>query len=169
MLSSASIVAAHSRDSSLAVPVRVSKAAVVAAATCGGVAVFAAAFAAVYAWHRLRGPVPLVAWAASLCASPRAGSLGDMSTPLNVPEDGKVQVIHRCHSICPFAVRSRRSHSPRPPRMSLTATKYGSCCLCMCERCMENPKLHKPCHWNAAKVSDVHKQIACSVHDELEV
>lgn len=68
----------------------------VAAATCGSVAVVAAFFAAIYAWHKLQGPMPLVAWAASLCAKPRgegvAGLKGSL-TSLKVPEDGIVQVM----------------------------------------------------------------------------
>ena len=76
-------------------PVRAQNAVVVAAAACGSVAAVAAALAAVYAWHRLRGPLPLVAWAASSCANPRRGGVGDLeavSASLKVPENGKVQV-----------------------------------------------------------------------------
>lgn len=71
---------------------------VAAAVTCGSVAVIVAALAAVYTWHRLRGPVPLVAWAASVCVRPqgkRATGLEEVSTPFKVPKNGVVQVKHR--------------------------------------------------------------------------
>ncbi len=70
----------------------------IAAATCGCVASIAVALAAVYAWHRLRGPVPLVAWAARLCARPRrddAAKLEEVLTELKVPKNGVVQVTRR--------------------------------------------------------------------------
>ena len=66
--------------------------------TCGSVAFVAVALAAVYAWHRLRGPVPLVAWAISLCARPRwddAAKLEDVLAELRVPRNGVVQVACR--------------------------------------------------------------------------
>ena len=68
---------------------------VIAAATCGCVAAVAAALAAVYAWHRLRGPVPLVTWATSLQLSPRredTANLEEVLTSFKVPKNGMVQV-----------------------------------------------------------------------------
>lgn len=80
---------------------------VAAAVTCGSVAVIVAALAAVYTWHRLRGPVPLVAWAASVCVRPqgkRATGLEEVSTPFKVPKNGVVQVKHR--HLCTKSVMS---------------------------------------------------------------
>ena len=75
--------------------VPVPRAAVVAAATCGSVAIVAAAFAAVYAWHRLWGPMPLGVWAANSSKRPRGGDAagsGNVSASLKALENGKLQV-----------------------------------------------------------------------------
>ena len=70
---------------------------IIAAAVLGSVALVAAALAAVYAWHRLRGPVPLVAWAARWCLNAQGEDKGDSEevlTSLKVPKNGIVQVRH---------------------------------------------------------------------------
>ena len=67
----------------------------IAAAVCGSMALVAAALAAVCAWHRLRGPVPVVAWAARVCGIPCGdGTSGstDALTSLKVPKNAMVQV-----------------------------------------------------------------------------
>ena len=82
----------------LAVPPPVPTAIVAAAVTCGVVAAVAAALAGVYAWHRLRGPLPLVAWAASWCARPRGGGAAGVEealASLRMPESALVQVMRR--------------------------------------------------------------------------
>ena len=81
---------------------------VAAAATCGGVVLLAAALAAVYAWHRLRSPVPAVAWAASFCMRPQGGGAAGLEeelTPLK-PKKGMVQVTcsHLCAESIDFAL-----------------------------------------------------------------
>ena len=76
-------------------------------------AIIAAAIAALCIWHRLRGPVPLVAWAASLCASPRWGGVAGLKDELSsskVPKNGMVQVILICKDltstvVCASALR----------------------------------------------------------------
>ena len=70
---------------------------IIAAAVLGSVAFVAAALAAVYAWHRLQGPVPLVAWAARWCLNAQGGDKGgseEVLTSLKVPKNGIVQVTH---------------------------------------------------------------------------
>ena len=69
----------------------------IAGATCGSVAIVAAALAAMYAWHRLWRPVPVVAWAASMCKRPQRGDTagsGGTPTSLKMLENGVLQVIH---------------------------------------------------------------------------
>lgn len=77
--------------------VPVSRVVMVAAATCGSVAIIAAALAAIYAWHRLWRPVPVVAWAANMCKCPQRGDAacsGGTPTSLKMLENGVLQVTH---------------------------------------------------------------------------
>lgn len=71
-----------------------SRAAVIAAATGGSLAVVAAALAAVCAWHWLCSPIPLVAWAARLCGLPCGQSAAGSDDMFKVPKNATVQVKH---------------------------------------------------------------------------
>ena len=106
---------------------------VIAAATCGSVAMVAAALAAVYAWHRLRGPVPLVAWAASSCVSPHGYHAADLEVVLNtlsMPKNGVVQVTLRCPWMCSWQCAVFTYFLDWQD--SLVDTIHGICCWCIC-------------------------------------
>ena len=132
---------------------------VVAAATSGSVVIVAAALAALCAWYRLWGHVPLAASAASFFTSPRGGGaagLEEASISLKVPEKGVVQV-NRKYLYCAPGQCSMCACTFCLSKAPLTPSNCGGCSLCNINIYLRTNQSCAHCPW--CKSICVHKRI----------